>query len=155
MILLEDILEETVKTLDVTPIGKPMFYWGVSEDLPLFMSTYKENAIPLIWLVSGYDKPTEDGYYRDAEINFCTRETNVDLTNITRIKEQYSYKKILMPLLANFLEAINYSENMWIEDSPEILKSPNHSVNDENEVSDIWDVLKIKVRIYFNENNNC
>lgn len=155
MIALENILEDIVTAMPETSVGKPVFYWGTSEDLPQFMKRYGEKAIPLIWLVSGYDKFEEDLSYRDAEIVFCTRETRTELLNLTRVKENYSYQTVLIPLMESFLKAVDLSGNAWTEGDRQILKSPNHSVNGKNEVSDIWDVLRLKTRIYFNETYNC
>lgn len=156
MIALENILNDIVLALPETSVGKPVFYWGTSEDLPQFMQRYGDKAIPLIWLVSGYDKYEDDLAYRDAEIAFCTREDRTDLLNLTRVAENYSYQRVLIPLMESFLKAVDLSEYTWIDgDKKEVLKSPNHSVNGKNEVNNIWDVLKLRTRIYFNESYKC
>lgn len=155
MTILEDSLAVLIDGLDDTSVGKAVFYWGTSEDLPQFITAYGKNSIPLVWLVSDYDKPSEDGWYREAELVLCTSETRTDLLNIDRIKDNYSYKTVLFPLWESLKKAINISGNLWIDDEPSFLKSPNHSVSGEHEAKDIWDVLKIKVRINFNEDYAC
>ena len=157
MIALENILEDLVSALSDTSVGKPVFYWGTSEDLPQFLERYGELSVPLVWLVSGYDNYENNLSYRDAEVVFCARETRVETLNLTRVKENYSYKTVLIPLYEQFMERIAISGNAWIneDDRVQVLKSPNHSVNEANEAQDIWDVLKVKIRIYFNEDYKC
>lgn len=157
MIALENILEDLVSQMDDTPVGKPVFYWGTSEDLPQFIKRYDRSSTPLIWLVSGFDVYQDHLSYREAEICFCATETRTDTLNITRVKENYSYQTVLLPLFEQFKRAVELSPNIWIDeyDKLSILKSPNHSVNGQNEAQDIWDVLKVKTKIYFNEKYEC
>jgi hypothetical protein len=156
MISLENILEELVNKIPITEVGKAVFYWGVSEDLSQFIKVYGESSYPLIWLVSDYDKPLKGGaYYRDAEIVICTRETRTELLNTERIKEGYSFNNVLIPLWKALEREISLSNLSWTNDPAEILKAPNYSVNQKYEVQEIWDAMKIKVRITFTDENKC
>ncbi|MBO0323464.1 hypothetical protein J0X14_14240 [Muricauda sp. CAU 1633] len=161
MIQFEDIVSGLVNGLD--PISgfndgierQPRSYWGTQDDLPRFLKEFKENGTPLAWCVSKPDTRTLDGYVRDAEIAFCTRETR-ELLNTDRMEK--AYKVVLIPFWEAFESASNLSQNIVIEKGSEVFeKFPNYSVDGKksNAAQEIWDVYKVSFTARFYENNNC
>lgn len=161
MTFLEDILKEVVDGLDEIEINsnvskKPVFYWGLSDDLPQFIQQFAEGHFPLFWLITGKDKKTDLGYERNCDLIIATREARKELLNTQRINDGYSFKKVLFPLWDSFFVKAKRSGQLNIyEDTLEFTKHPNYSLNDKFEVPEIWDALKVSFRADFYNNNEC
>lgn len=129
------------------------FYWGLSPDMNKYLQAKGESATPLVWSVTRLDQATGYGsLVRNAELNFCTLETRTEILNTTRVEEGYSFEAVLLPMWGDFLKKLRTSGNMSIaKDSVQLQMWPNYIVADQREQNVIWDVLKVRARIEFNE----
>ena len=156
----EDVVEAIVQTMEPVQIktgdSRPVrFYWGTTEDLPDFLKVYKERHFPLVWSVSRPDFTTLDGYRRNAELCFCTRETR-SILNTERMEKAFAK---LLAMWEDFDAKASISGNIVIQkEDISLEKIPRYSVRGlkkESPVMDVWDVLKVSFTANFYEDFNC
>ena len=138
--------------------NKPAFSWGDKLALNQFLTVaYKDSSFktyPLIWLL-----PSEDSYNNSVDILdrrvslvLATLETRKDLLNDHRL--QGTYKNTLNPLTEYVIQALNNGSIInYISPLINILKSPNYSINEDNESIERWDAVRIDLDVQFN--NKC
>lgn len=136
----------------LSPARPVQFEWGNTPDLNKFILARGENATPLIWSVPRLDEETEWGEWeRNAELNFCTVETRTNMINTQR----QSFDLVLLPMWDDFKKKLATSGTMSIQrGSTMIMTYPDYTVNDQRPTNGIWDVMKVRVRIRFNNSIN-
>ncbi len=159
----EEIMQALVESLPQVQINQSVakavrFYWGrTDQDLITFMRTLGEDHFPLVFSIAKPDTQL-DGvrYQRDAELLFCTRNTNKDMLNTERLGDDRSFKKVLFVMWDGLERAIKISQNVSIvEDTLIKEKFPNYMVGGKPPNTERWDVFKVKFRANFNEDYNC
>lgn len=157
MIVPEEILRAIVATMPAIQINanysnNPQFGDGDDMELNRWLKLKKEAAYPLIWLLPNKEKHLNYGVECDRECQFviATRETNKDLYNAERY--QKSFKVVLLPVCENLINALKVSSvTDLISTDWEIIKAPNYTKNDKNATIDLWDALKLTVKVKFKE----
>jgi hypothetical protein len=137
---------------------QPVFKWGDSKELSVFLKTTKKSTspYPLIWLVSPFAEQHKRTHVLVENMSLVLAvETNKSMLNEQRIEETYT--KVLIPLFENIKELFLRSNIVNTSDEYNITKFYNYSgdsnTGDKNEVTDIWDAMKITFDIQIN--NNC
>lgn len=158
MTLFEDEIQKIVdrmESIQVNPsvVKAPKFDWGETKELHKFIQAKGEESTPLVWSVNRLDVETEYGSWRrNAEFNFCHVETRIDKLNTERIKEGYSFKQVLSPMWEDFKKKLKTSHTMTIKKgSVQIIKYPDYTVGGKYTQNAIWDILKVRATIEFNE----
>lgn len=137
---------------------QPYFSWGKKEELNRFIIGYNnqdEQPYPLIWLLPSPDKHNIlSGYCeKDVSLVIATLETRKDLYNAERYT--ISYDNVLNPLCNTIIEAFQSASTTRIIDpsSISIYKEPNYTDQEQSATIDLWDAIRIDLKIEFN--NNC
>lgn len=160
MIVFEERLAELLDTLpdmvDLNNVSyKVLFNWGKKDVLNKYLSTFKENAYPLIWLVDGvdnYDVTKKEVTRNNTRLILAIRKADVDLFNPDWY--QSDYKNVLNPLAENVIKALDRSSISRISNEYQIQRFPNYTENGtDNATVDVWNALTIDIDITFN--NNC
>lgn len=154
MIIVEDKLEEIFDYLPAMKyeVGseysfKPVFGFGDQMELNKFLKNKESESTkpyPLIWLLYRYNEKHEKKkvVLNDIVLILATN-TNAEMSNRDRIET--NFKKVLIPLYDNILEALTKSVNINLEDDRGVVKFPNFSeeVNREQSfTTELWDALK-------------
>lgn len=160
MIHLEEIIDKAVKGLTPVRYGskkhKPVFEFGDVDDLKKTLQTYGEKALPLIWMLPTNPVQLEYGLMQEADvtINLCTRETDVSLLNLARLRK--SYHLTLEPLWNDLQRQMFLTHQICIiEETITIQKFPDYKVGGEREQNDLWDVLQLTFTCQFNAESEC
>lgn len=163
MIVAEHSIRDIVNLMPLIQMNpslslKPKFHWGDEQELNRYIELQKENSYPLIWLLPSVDNHNGSKYQKlDKECSFiiATRETRKELFNDQRYIK--SFDLVLNPLadyLVHGLTTSNISER--IENDFDLFKHPNYSaVSEKNGTIDIWDAIKLDIKIRFKNNINC
>lgn len=127
------------------------YKWGDLVHLNKLIKLYgnnRQNPYPIIYNVSnnyGVEKISGDINYNPLSLVIATQNVNVDWHNGNRWAT--SYNNILFPLADSIIQAFKKSQVFNWDGEYKINEFPNFSQTDENATTDIWDALRIDVRI--------
>jgi len=164
MIVSEYSIREIVNTMPLVQLNKntavkPKFHWGDEMELNRYIQLNKENSYPLIWLLPSNDNYLGTRYenlIKDCSFVIATRETRKELFNDQRYIR--SFDLVLNPLTKNLVYGLTHSNISEREgqDGFTSFKHPNYSADSEsNGTIDIWDAVKLDIRIKFKDNIEC
>ena len=161
MIITEYSIKSIVETIPAVVLNPtvtltPRFHWGDEKELNRYIQMKKEDSYPLIWLL-----PSPDIYIggrlqfvsKECSFVIATRETRTDLFNDQRYTKTFEH--VLNPLVNNLVYGLSKSSISEIdgENTLSIYKHPNYSAeSEENGTIDVWDAIKLEVKIKFREN---
>lgn len=162
MIVAEHNIKDIVATIPEIRINddissSPSFHWGDEKELARYLLAKDEKEVyPLIWLL-----PTSDNYKnlgkeleKSCEFIIATREISKDMFNDKRYIN--SFDVVLNPITDRLIHGLKVSTISDIQGLDwEIIKFPNYSKNDKNGTIDLWDALKLIIKVRFTNNNNC
>jgi len=163
MIVPEHSIRDIVNLMPVVQINKdlalkPKFHWGDEQELNRFIELKKEGSYPLIWLLPSTEVHYGSRYQKvDKTCSFiiATRETRKELFNDQRYIK--SFDLVLNPLadyLTYGLTVSNISDR--VDNDFDLFKHPNYSADTaENGTIDIWDAIKLDIKITFYDNIDC
>lgn len=159
MIIIEDVLSAIVEKMGAfdlydNRVNKPVFGWGVKDELNRFLDAEKNKAYPLIWLIPSVKTYGVGQVTQTSELVFAVNFTKdiEDWDNKTRMEA--TYKRILYPVIDKFLELVNREHNMSYDNTDYSIDDyPNYSLsNSGSDVIDLWDASILKIdAIYFNK----
>lgn len=153
------ILSEALSNLDPINIGeieyKPQFMYGSNTDMLIFLNHKKQQGgdlYPLIWIETPMSVDYENEVFANADVNVIIATlTKRDLSNIQRM--EITFNSVLLPVAEMALESLESQDGIYhIEDEKTVTKYFNYDTNDENVSSDIWDVIRMQIKLKFNIN---
>jgi hypothetical protein len=163
MIVTEYSIRDIIATIPSIQINqnlalKPKFHWGDEQELNRYIQVKKENSYPLIWLLptsERYEGSSFQNVIKDCSFVIATRETRKELFNDQRYIKTFDL--VLNPLVDYLVQGLTTS-NISDRDENEfdLFKHPNYSAeSEENGTIDIWDAIKLDIRVKFKDNINC
>lgn len=159
MIVAEHRIRDIVSTIPEIRLNDnfsllPKYHWGDEKELNRWIQEVKEDAYPLIWLLPSQDDFKGNGIELEKKCDFiiATRENNEELFNDQRYI--YSFDTVLNPLCEKLIHGLKVSTiSDLINQEWSINKYPNYSNANKNGTIDLWDALKLTIKVRFN--NNC
>lgn len=130
----------------------PKYHWGDEKELNRWIQEVKEDAYPLIWLLPSPDNYKGNGkeLEKNCEFIIATREKQEDLFNDARYIN--SFDTVLNPLTEKLIHGLKVSTiSDLINQEWTINKYPNYSNADKNGTIDLWDALKLNIKVRFND----
>jgi hypothetical protein len=167
LILFEDLMEEQVGMIPAIDINatvsrKPSFGWGNSPALRKFLDQYQEAHNPLVWSVplKTIPSPNMGMTRRPVQLNLCAIESRTELLNSARLRPNFSFKKVLIPLWEAIERRFELSSINMLEDEPAVILYPDYKIVDrvagnavdKNEGQYFWDVLRLEFTVEFSKN---
>jgi len=134
---------------------KSSYDFGTKEDLNRFLQSMKRensNPYPLIWLITPYDEQPQDvkaTFETEFDLVVATI-TDANLSNRERVK--LNFDTILFPLIENIYKAFERSGFTTLIEKKLLTKYYNYTEADKSFTTDIWDAVKIRLKISY---NNC
>lgn len=155
-----DIHARLTQAFDVLPLidgFKPNYKWGddhhLNKLLKLYINDNSKNIYPLIYNVSNRSSQSEMSNEATVELSLiiATRNKNTDWHNGNRWAT--SYKNVLFPMVKNMAQLFYKSGFTYWDGRYELYEFPNYGNTEENKTLDIWDALRMDLRL--NITNNC
>lgn len=139
---------------------KSSYDFGTKEDLNRFLQSKKRensNPYPLVWLITPYDEePQEVRATFETEFDLVVATiTNANLSNRERVI--LNFDTILFPLIENIYKSFDRSGFTKLIEKKQLTKYYNYTEADKTSTTDIWDAVKIRLKISYNDcriNNN-
>lgn len=164
MIIVEERLKELFATLPEITVGQSSypvtFDFGSHKDLLRFMNSERKRQggvkYPLIWLETPFDRDImRNGQVNLSGLNLILATlSDSQQSNTTRL--ELAFKTTLIPLSQLVLESLRKSGFTQIINDGQRTETNyyNYGVNeDENQTTDIWDVIKIELDLIID--NKC
>lgn len=160
MIVPEHILrDDVVSNLSTIRINdnntlSPKFGWGDEKELNRWLSKKAaEDIYPLVWLLPSKNEHKLRGRVveKNCEIIIATLENKKDLFNDQRYIK--SFDVVLRPLIDSFIKQFNIITTADIISKDwDTFDFPNYSNADKNGTIELWDAIKLTIKIKFTNN---
>lgn len=152
MIVTETVLKEIFSQLPPYIDGNnksfPIKYeWGDQADLILFLNQIKGNKYPLIWLVSGDERPDIVTHSLTRRCRFILAKDSKHVTNRNPTVWDTEFKECLNPLLENVLKALERSGVTTILSIENQRREANYTEEDLTKATDFWNVIILDINI--------
>jgi hypothetical protein len=160
MIIIEDIIKQRVSLMQPVDLlngisEKPTYFWGDKNELNRFLITTRSKGYPLIWQTPSNKTIRVNEVEQRSEFIIAINYIKEDNSLFNDDRLELSFKRVLYPLVDDFLNQLNRSPNATVNvNEYELFDYPNYSVTSrENKVVDLWDAVTLKVDVTYM--NNC
>lgn len=157
MINIHAKLSQAFNVLPLIDGFKPNYKWGnddhLNKLLKLYINDESKNIYPLIYNISNKSTQSDRGNeaYSDLSLIIATRNKNMDWNNNNRWAT--SYENVLFPMVKNMVQLFYKSGFTYWDGNYDLYEFPNYGNTQENKTLDIWDALRMDLRL--NITKNC